>query len=305
MSQLIKYQGLTLDVMDAADQQADAIAGGDFWDIEVGENVFRVLPVPIGEKAVRVTAMHYVDAVPGLDKMIVFACPRTETKASCPACEETDRLQKTGNPTDRERAFRIQSKLKVYLNAVNRNKPDAGVKVLSFGKQIWEQLKTIRKNARAGGDYTDPTANGFDIIITRVGTGRETEYTVAADRSNSPLAADDDAISDIIMQTKNLEKYVDTTINEALLNAWSMNNARTPYRAPAPAAGQLVQGAREAAAQHVGTVGANVMSRQRAAPAPAAAPTQSAIIDAEFDDEFAAPAQPAQPVPADFDFDAV
>lgn len=282
---LIQYQGLSLEDVDAIDEKVQEIAAGDFEQIEVGENVFRIVPTPPPLKPIRVTAMHYVDAVPGLDKMVVFACPRVELRDHCIACAESDRLMKTGNPLDRERAFRISAGVRVYLNVINRKKPDRGVRVLAIGKQVWEQIKTIRKNARAGGDYTDPTANGFDIIIMREGTGKnDTKYSVSADRNNSPLADSVEQINMLIQSTKDLEQYVNPTPSEELMLAWGQPlrqqvGARAGSVAALPSGGSVVAGARAAAQQHVGTVGANVM-RPRQAPAPA----PSAVVDAQVVD---------------------
>lgn len=260
---IVKYQGLDLATVDAVGQQVDAISGGNYETIEVGENVYRFLPVPDGQSPIRVTAMHYIDAIPGLDgKTIVFACPRVELKTTCAACAKSEELMKTGNPVDRERAWRISAGLRVYANVINRKKPENGPRVLSFGKQIWTQLQQIRKNPRMGGDFTDPSSNGFDIIITREGTGKnDTKYTVAADRQNSPLAASDEEINNLILATKNLEQEVNPSLPEELLLAWGVS-ARQP-------AGSLVAGARAAAQAAVGTVGAGVMRGRSQAQVPA------------------------------------
>lgn len=296
MSNIVKYAGLTVEALDQADQQVDAIAGGDFESIEVGENVFRFLPVPEGKgQAIRVTAMHYIDAIPGMNRIIVFACPRVELKAPCIACAKSEELMKTGNPLDRERAYRISAQLRVYANVINRKKPEAGPRVLAFGKMIWEALKAIRKNPRMGGDFTDPSQNGFDIVIMREGTGmNDTRYTCTPDRNNSPLAATPEEINYILEQTKDLNQFVNPTPAEELLLAWGATRGQLAGHGAMPSSvGQQVgRQAAPAPALQQGTVGAGIMDRARAAAQDAvgtrapAAPARSAVQDAELDDDF-------------------
>lgn len=219
--QLTKYTGFDMDMLDAVDKKVESISGSVFMDISPGTTVVRFLPAPAGKQPFRVTSMHYIDAVPGLDKLVVFACPRTELKQPCPACAEVDRLISTRNPVDKERAYRIEAKLKVYSNVIDRANPDAGARVLSMGKMLWGKLKEIRRNPRLGGDFTDPGAGGFDVVITREGSGKtDTRYDCAADRSNSPLAETAEEMDHMLSSQHDLEALVDTAFPDELLNAY-------------------------------------------------------------------------------------
>lgn len=274
MSNITKYTGLDLALLDEADQKVQEIAGGDFETLEVGENVFRFLPAASGPP-IRVTAMHYIDAVPGLDKMVVFACPRVELKQPCVACAKADELGKTGNPLDRERAYRISAQLRVYANVVNRKRPGAP-KVLAFGKQIWEQLKSVRRNPRVGGDFMDPGPGGFDVVILREGTGKnDTRYTVAPDRANSPLAATDEEIGFLIDATKDLDSLIKAEPTDELLAAWGRSMAM-----PVRSASHGALPPRAAPTLQHGGVGVGLADKMRASAA-ARAPAASAVIDAE------------------------
>lgn len=55
------------------------------------------------------------------------------------------------------------------------------IKILESGNQVWEQIKTLHE---AGKDL-----NGRDIVITKTGTGRSTEYKVV-DADPAPLNVD-------------------------------------------------------------------------------------------------------------------
>lgn len=249
---IVKYGGYAEKAADYDSAKIDSVSGNVYLDTPVGTTIVRIVPPPVGKDSpFRITAMHFIDAVPGLDKMIVFACPRVEFKQPCIACQESERLNKSPSPLDRERAYRISAGLRVYANVIDRASPDldTALKIWSFGKMIYGQLKGIRKNPRLGGDFTDPTEKGFDIIVSREGTGKnDTKYTVAADRNASPLAPTVEDINDIISRQSDLELQVNAVVPEALLNAWAQTNlrgqvsvptdvgGRTPYAGPPPAA---------------------------------------------------------------------
>lgn len=239
---ITRWGGFSTDALDKLDEQIQDIAGNVYLDLEPGENIVRFLPPIMGrESPFRVTAQHYIDAIPGFDRMFVFACPRVELKQPCLACQKCEELNKTGNPVDRERAFKMSAGLRVFANVIDRKHPDRGVKVLGFGKMIWEQLKTIRKNARLGGDFTDPSAGGFDIIITREGEGRSTKYQCAADRTSSPLAPTDEEIEAILGMGHDLDALVNPAIPEELIGVWGRDIQRMVSPAAAVAAQRPVQ----------------------------------------------------------------
>lgn len=243
---LSKWQGLDLDALERIDKQVEEMSSNIWLSLEQGDTIVRFLPAPAGTDPFRITSIHYVDAIPGLDKTLVFACPRVELKQPCPACREADRLLATKNPIDKERAHRISGQIRVYANVVDRNAMENGPKIFGMGPMIWKFLKAIRANARSGGDFTDPTAAGFDIIVNRTGTGMQTRYTVSAERNNTPLCENADEMEDILNRQHNLDAQVDATVPEELLQAWqAMASAgRQPMRtrnAVADAHGETVK----------------------------------------------------------------
>lgn len=223
MSNIVKYAEFSIEAANAIDQRVDDIGGSIYFDPVIGDNVLRFLPGSPGSQPFRVTAQHYIDALPGLDRMIVFACPRVELKQPCLACSKAEELMRTGNPLDREAARRMGASVRVFSNVVNRANPDAGPRVYGFGKMVWDQLKVIRSNARLGGDFTIPTAAGFDIILNKEGDGRKTKYGVSADRNNSPLAPTEQEIDAILLATHNLDALVDPVPPEELFAAWGQS----------------------------------------------------------------------------------
>jgi hypothetical protein len=62
------------------------------------------------------------------------------------------------------------------------------VQILTLGVSVYRQLASIRKDVDSGGDFCDPSAKGFDIIIDRVGTTKnDTEYYVRPDNKRTAL----------------------------------------------------------------------------------------------------------------------
>ena len=158
-----------------------------------GRNVLRILPPTVGSKSpFHRVWQHYITTDDG--KLVVFECPwrgkHGSEREPCPACEEAERLDRSTNPLAQERARRFWPTRRVYANAIDRSCPDDGVKLLVVGKMIYEGLLNLAKDPDAGGDFTHPET-GFDIIVTRTGTGMDTRYKVTAARSNSPLSEDD------------------------------------------------------------------------------------------------------------------
>lgn len=279
MANLAKYGSYTEEAAAADSAAASQIGGNNFMDLEVGDNVLRILPPKVGQASpFRTTAMHYIDEVAGLDKKVVFACPRIELKQDCPACAEAERLNKSANPLDRDRAYQIGSKLRIYVNVLDRriSDPRLGVKVLSIGKMIHNQLKEIRNNPRKGGDFTDPTEDGFDIVIHREGSGKnDTKYHVAADRSNSPMTDDEDVTMELIDNQLDLNTLVNPVVPEDLLRVWeSVGGRRAVASGPRAGAGLMARGR----GVQVETRGESVAS--------SSASRDATEIEVEYDDDF-------------------
>lgn len=194
MANLVKYGAY--DTEAASDEQAGMQSRADIMKLEVGKNIVRFLPPPLEATWAKnpktgklspflVVWTHYVH-IPGKQEPVSFACPRSQANAPCPVCQKIDALKATGNPADYDRAKDLFAQRRVYANVINRTKPDLGVVVLPFGKKIHERLIEIRQNPDIGGDFTNPET-GFDIVISRVGTGKkDTRYSADPART-TPL----------------------------------------------------------------------------------------------------------------------
>lgn len=268
-SSIVQYGSYDIADANEAAKQADSIAGGVYLGkLRVGDTILRVLPPLIGRKAQRVTALHYIDPMPGIDKIIVFACPRHELKQECIACTRAEQLRRSPSPLDRDAAWRISAQLKVYVNVVDRDNEDAGVKVWGFGKNINEQLHAIRRNPRMGGDYTDPTASGFDLIVNRIGTGqKDTKYMISAARDNTPLSNHPEQMADWINKQHDLDALVSTETPDELLAAWAD-------------LAQASRGSRQSADRQLPSG-----REQEAGRSMRSAPSRTAVIDAQAEED--------------------
>lgn len=302
MTDIVRYAEVTEEAFDAEANRANQIAGSVILEIKQGENVVRFVP-PKDPKHpfLRSTAMHYVE-LPGLERIAVFACPKVELKQPCPACEAAARLTASPSPVDKQLGDRIGQKMTVYANVVDRSAPaddpNYGLRVIRFGKQILEQLKTIRRSQRTGGDFFNPGPQGFDIVIMREGEQRSTKYKVIPDRNNCPIFDDAALVQAVIDNQYDLNQYVDPATTEEVLRALDSCG-----RGSATARGSLPPPARAAYTPAVRAEPAGAPAGQARAGAglfdgpPRATPSAAqTVAEAEFtdedDDDFGPPPQP-------------
>jgi hypothetical protein len=186
------------------EESQQASGSANYFKPKTGKNVLRFLPPAEGRDSPFVVVhQHYIE-VPGGQKAASFNCPRMHKAGRCPACEKAQELRDTGNPADYERAGDFLPRRRVFANVIDRNDPERGVLIFPMGKTIHEQLLSIRKNAEAGGDFTDPSEDGFDIIVEKTGEKLKTEYKVLTARRSSPLGNDEwlDQMHDLEKQAR-------------------------------------------------------------------------------------------------------
>lgn len=187
------YGSWSPEVADEQRRELDAMGAG-MWKPKDGKNRVRFAPPQVGVKSPLVqTQNHYIE-VPGKEFGVGFNCPRVMVKPvnskKCPSCIRVDELIRTGNKADEEAAFKLKPKLRVYAYVIDRAAPELGWQAYAFGKKVYDQLLEIRGDQEKGGDFTDPSEDGFDIEITKRGSNLKTEYAVKA-RDSSPLGNDE------------------------------------------------------------------------------------------------------------------
>lgn len=183
---IVQYGEWTPEAMEKESQEISS--GGDFWKVPVGRTTVRFLPPKLGWPSPFVIQhQHFID-MPG-QKQVIFCCPRLHEGKTCLACAKADKMETSGNSRDAKIAQRLRPNKRIMANVVVAPSKEGTqkVSVWAFGKQVYEQLKAIREDDTAGGNFLDPI-KGFNISVNRKGTGKDdTKYTLMAAREQSKL----------------------------------------------------------------------------------------------------------------------
>ncbi len=190
MSNLQKYGSWGDDDAEKEQKRLAEQGSGDLPPIvklSEGKTHLRFLPPAAGCKTPFVEVHQHFIRNEETDQLVVFNCPKRMLKKKCPACEVGDQLYRSGRSADKDRAKKYWAKRRIWANVLEVGNEEEGVQAFAFGVQIYESLLALRTDA---GDFTDPDS-GFNIIITRKGSGIKTKYTVHAARGDAPLEGDD------------------------------------------------------------------------------------------------------------------
>ena len=188
MAGLVKWG--SYDPKQAEKERTESASPSDFMKLVEWRNVVRILPPKAGENSpFKLVRQHFIKQAGG-STPVVFVCPKQHGGGRCPACEQAAKFRATGVKVDRDKAWELSPKLRVFANVIDRKDEAAGPKLLGFGKTIFDELTALRQDEDAGGDYCHPT-EGFDVIIERTGTGKnDTEYATRLARAASPITKD-------------------------------------------------------------------------------------------------------------------
>jgi hypothetical protein len=210
----------------AKEERAKMKGGGDnrFMKLAVGKNIVRVLPPPAGaESPFNIVKQHYIK-IDGDERPFVFTCPRSLPGGrKCPACARGNELKGSGNPKDKEKASGFWPNTRIFCNVVDRQDPDAGPKVLAFGKSVYEELVKYAEGDDDDPDFepvdfTDPMG-GFDIAIIRTGTAMDTRYKVKLATKPTKLHPEVGVMNGWITSQHNLEEFSTLPSDEDILSA--------------------------------------------------------------------------------------
>lgn len=213
-SNLVKFGSYDIEAA-----QAEGVGiGGAFFTPPVGRSIVRVIPPPVGVKSpYLVTYQHYIET-PATDSAIKFNCPEVTRKDFCPACERYRALTKSGNPADSKAAESWKAKRRVYVNILDRANPDKGPQVWAFGVMIHRRLIDLREDNVQGVDYTHPVT-GYDIVLKKEGSGRDTRYYADLARNASKLAPDAESMNDLIDMQIDLAPFAKMLSDDEMIDA--------------------------------------------------------------------------------------
>jgi hypothetical protein len=138
---------------------------------------------------------------------IPVICPKSKNpKAFCPVCEQVQTLSKSANKADNLTADKLRGKARYYMGVFVREGEDAGkVMVYSAPKVVYMKVLTYLEDTEYG-DITHPT-EGYDLKISRTGTGKDTRYDVTASPKVSPISDDPAEIEQVLANQPELWRF--------------------------------------------------------------------------------------------------
>ncbi len=149
------------------------VGGSDFWTPPGGESRIRIMP-PWSEDAEQfwfVTATHFGV---GPDERPVPCPVASGVRETCFICKKLKQLER-GDNDDKAEAERMGPRPRYLLNIVDMDKPQDGVQVWPAPKTVFRKLKKFWLMEDDYGDFTSFTS-GFNVIISKEGSGLNTEY---------------------------------------------------------------------------------------------------------------------------------
>lgn len=199
------YGKYTPEAAEREKEELEKVFGARVIKMKVGRNVVRILPPKEGrDTPFEMIWTHFVDVG---DRTEVFACPRRMIKKPCPVCSKAEQLKTSGDEALFEKAKELFARRQWYANAIDRKNPGEGVQLVAAGKEIMDQINTIRRELAVDDmDFSDPY-EGIDIVIERTGQGKEdTEYKVTTRGLKPvPLGEDDEQMQEWIDKMVDLD----------------------------------------------------------------------------------------------------
>lgn len=152
----------------------------NFWDPKEGVNRIRILP-PWSEERVWFREIPYHYGIGG--KTVV--CPKRLLNKPCFVCDKVSEFRKSPDKALNDTANDLRPKTRVYYNIVDLDDIGKGVQVYGSGVTVFNDLLYYDLDPDWG-NITD-VADGYDILLTRTGKGRNSKYKVTAKKNSSPL----------------------------------------------------------------------------------------------------------------------
>ena len=274
----------TYDDETAAQEQEESDAGqADFWKPKVGRNFIRILPPPEGESTpFRKAFQHFVENGEAKKSLICTRLAAPERRQPCAVCVRVTQLQASRIKADQDKGKKMAAKKRVFVNIIDREKPEMGTLIFAFGTSIDKQLISLRNDPVTGGNYTDPE-NGYDLVIDRVGAGLDTKYSVRMAKKPSRVAETDEEIQSLVDNQHDLNRLVAPPKPEDLQTLLGTGDEELEVASPPPR--QALPAARPAAPR-IGVPGRVTAPPNAVARRPAPAPTRSAQQDmSEIEEE--------------------
>jgi len=155
---------------------------GNWLKLEQGDNKIRIIS-------------GYEEVIQHYDEEIKKSVVCIGLDNGCKYCQHgqelSDKLNKV-DPNNKDEIVELKKQMhkfrprkKYYTWAIDRK--DSLVKLFNYGPTIQDQIATFAQNE----EYAFEDAPGYDMNITKTGSGLETEYNVIPSRNNTELTPDE------------------------------------------------------------------------------------------------------------------
>jgi len=152
-----------------------------------GKNQVRILPAT-WDKPTHYGMDVFVHYGIGSDNQSYLCLDATKGE-KCPICEERKQADRAG---DSDYAKSLQATKRVLVWVINRGAESDGPQLWSMPWTIDRDINSLTLEEEGGILAMDDPEDGYDVHITRTGTGLKTKYLVKIARRASPLADDPD-----------------------------------------------------------------------------------------------------------------
>jgi len=194
MSKKFKYQKRSYDQARRRAEQSSSSRDNYIKDDLVffkpteGENLIRILP-PTWEAPEHYGYDIYVHYNVGPDNA-AYLCPEKMQGKKCPICDERLKAEAEG---DKDYAKKLRPTKRVLFYLIDRDKEKEGVKVWAAPWTVDKGIMIQATDSRTQEFFpVDDPDEGFDIKLTRNGSGERTEYSVTLARRSSVIEMPDD-----------------------------------------------------------------------------------------------------------------
>jgi gp32 DNA binding protein like len=186
----------------------DSIFKGNFdtFTPKEGDNTLRVLPAG-WEGSDDYAYQVWIHYGIGADESS-YLCLRKMKDETCPICQEVARMKADGETED---AKRIDCKERFICWVIDRSDRDETPALYSMPATVYKDINALCYSSKSGkAIFIDNPDDGYDIIVRRTGTKRNTRYLPQVDREATAVTDDPD-------KYKELEEWVqDNQVPECL-----------------------------------------------------------------------------------------
>ncbi len=209
------------------------------WKPSDGENCIRILPAT-WDDAEHFGLDIFVHYNVGPDSSAFLDLKRMKGEPD-PITEACEAATAEG---DDEYAKELRSVKRVLVYLIDRDKPKEGVQMWAMPWTVDKDIATQSTDSRTRELlYVDDPDDGYDLYITREGTGARTKYTVKIARNSSPVELDNTAMD--ILENHPLPNCLIFHSYDHIANVFSGKKAskpaeKAPDKAPAKTASKKV-----------------------------------------------------------------